>query len=141
MIVYSYDQNTLKLTGVCDAFESPLEPGVYHIPADATQIAPPEFDYETQDCRFIDGEWVVSVAVVETPDKPTKEDLVEAECKEARALRDAELARADIMLNRVQDGETGIGTQKAWRAYRVCLRNWPSTKAFPEVFPVAPDAI
>jgi hypothetical protein len=58
----------------------------------------------------------------------------------ARELRDAELTRADIMLNRVQDGETGIGTQKAWRAYRVSLRDWPSTESFPLDAPVAPDA-
>ena len=57
----------------------------------------------------------------------------------ARDYRDAELARADIMLNRVQDGETGIGTQKAWRAYRVLLRDWPSTESFPADAPVAPD--
>lgn len=59
---------------------------------------------------------------------------------EARIYRDSELARADIMLNRVQDGETGLGTQKAWRAYRVALRNWPDTDSFPVEAPVAPDA-
>lgn len=57
----------------------------------------------------------------------------------ARELRNSELSRADIMLNRVQDGETGIGTQKAWRAYRVELRNWPDTESFPLDAPVAPD--
>jgi len=139
MIVYGYDQNTLKFTGITDAFESPLEPGVYHIPACSTQEAPPEFHYKTQDCRFIGGKWVVSL-MLETPDQPTEEDLVEAACKEARTLRDGELTRADIMLNRVQDGETGIGTQKAWRAYRVALRVWPDTDSFPEVMPLAPDA-
>lgn len=54
--------------------------------------------------------------------------------------RNSELTRADIMLNRVQDGETGIGTQKAWRAYRVSLRDWPATESFPLDAPVAPDA-
>jgi hypothetical protein len=58
----------------------------------------------------------------------------------ARKFRDDELSRADVMLNRVQDGETNIGTQKAWRAYRVSLRDWPSTESFPLVAPVAPDA-
>lgn len=58
----------------------------------------------------------------------------------ARLWRDAELSRADVILNRVQDGETGLGTQKAWRAYRVELRNWPETDNFPEVVPLAPDA-
>lgn len=57
---------------------------------------------------------------------------------EAREFRDGELSRADIMLNRVQDGEKGIGTQKAWREYRIALRQWPDTEDFPATPPVAP---
>lgn len=59
---------------------------------------------------------------------------------EARLWRNNELTRADVVLNRIQDGETGLGTQKAWRAYRVELRNWPETELFPMEKPVAPDA-
>lgn len=59
--------------------------------------------------------------------------------KEARDWRDGELARADIQLLKVEDGMTGLGTQKAWRAYRMALREWPSTDAFPDTRPVAPD--
>lgn len=59
---------------------------------------------------------------------------------DARAWRNAELNRADVILNRIQDGETGLGTQKVWRAYRVALRNWPDTESFPNEAPVAPDA-
>lgn len=58
----------------------------------------------------------------------------------ARLWRDRELFRADVMLNRLQDGETGLGTQKAWRAYRIELRNWPESDSFPDQTPVAPDA-
>jgi hypothetical protein len=113
---------------------------VYHFPACSTQVVPPEFDPTSQDCRFIGDKWVVS-AVLETPDKPTEGDLAEAANKEARTIKNSELNRANIMLNRVQDGETSIGTQKAWRAYRVSLRSWPDTADFPEVMPLAPDAI
>ena len=81
--------------------------------------------------------WVECGGVVE-PEVSVAEAKASADTK-ARELRDAELARADIMLNRVQDGETGIGTQKAWRAYRVSLRDWPSTESFPLDAPVAPD--
>ena len=70
----------------------------------------------------------------------TEAEILADVSAEARLQRDAELSRADIMLNRVQDGETGLGTQKAWRAYRVLLRDWPSTEGFPEAVPVAPDA-
>lgn len=58
---------------------------------------------------------------------------------EARLWRNNELMRADVMLNRIQDGETSLGTQKAWRAYRVELRNWPETELFPTEKPVAPE--
>lgn len=57
-----------------------------------------------------------------------------------RGWRNAELARADIQLLKVQDGMTGLGTQKAWREYRIALREWPSTDLFPNERPVAPDA-
>ena len=59
--------------------------------------------------------------------------------RQARAWRDAELARADIELNKVQDG-VGKGTVAEWRTYRINLRNWPATTEFPNVKPVAPDA-
>lgn len=57
-----------------------------------------------------------------------------------RAWRDTELARADIELNKAQDGD-GVGTVKAWRDYRKALRAWPDTVGFPsaESRPVAPD--
>lgn len=59
-----------------------------------------------------------------------------------RAWRDSELARADIELNKAQDGD-GVGTVKAWREYRKALRAWPSAETFPatEDRPVSPDSI
>lgn len=59
-----------------------------------------------------------------------------------RAWRDAELRRADIILNKVQDGMTGFGSVGPWRSYRVELRNWPENPEFPKIEnrPVAPDA-
>lgn len=75
-----------------------------------------------------------------TPEPADEVAVVNPVTTAARLQRDLELSRADIMLNRVQDGETGLGTQKAWRAYRMALRNWPDTEDFPEVMPVAPDA-
>lgn len=59
-----------------------------------------------------------------------------------RHWRDEELVRTDTQLMKVQDGVTGIGTQKAWRTYRNDLRDWPSNSNFPDknLRPVAPDA-
>lgn len=58
-----------------------------------------------------------------------------------RVWRDVELSRADIILNKIQDGMTGYGTVGQWRAYRVELRNWPANDNFPnnELRPAAPS--
>ena len=51
--------------------------------------------------------------------------------QEERAWRDAELARADIELNKVQDGR-GTGLVSDWRDYRNVLRDWPEHESFPD---------
>lgn len=58
-----------------------------------------------------------------------------------KSWRDLELSRADIELNKVQDG-VGIGTVAQWRSYRTALRDWPKHDRFPQedFRPVAPDA-
>lgn len=58
-----------------------------------------------------------------------------------RVWRDGELDRADIELNKVQDG-MGTGTVSVWREYRCLLRNWPENEFFPDSTkrPAAPDA-
>ncbi len=58
-----------------------------------------------------------------------------------RHWRDNELNRADIQLNKVQDG-MGTGTVSAWREYRCSLRDSPESPDFPDSTkrPVAPDA-
>ena len=51
--------------------------------------------------------------------------------QEERQWRDAELARADIELNKVQDGR-GTGIDSDWRNYRNALRDWPEHDGFPD---------
>lgn len=67
---------------------------------------------------------------------PTPEQIASIE----RAWRNGELDRADIELNRVQDG-MGHGTVGEWREYRCALRDWPEHVSFPDAAgrPVAPD--
>lgn len=67
---------------------------------------------------------------------PTPEQIASIE----RAWRNGELDRADIELNKVQDG-MGTGTVSAWREYRCALRNWPEHESFHDSSkrPVAPD--
>ena len=51
--------------------------------------------------------------------------------QEERTWRDAELAKADIELNKVQDGR-GTGLVSDWRDYRNALRDWPEHESFPD---------
>lgn len=54
--------------------------------------------------------------------------------RDARAWRNAELARTDI-ISQTPD----YPNRDDWLAYRTTLRNWPSTAAFPETKPTSPD--
>lgn len=100
--------------------------------SDGAQIPADEFNTDYSN-------YLAWVAQGNTPEPMDDPDLELAVLK-ARTWRNAELSRADVILNRIQDGETGLGTQKVWRAYRVALRNWPDTESFPNEAPVAPDA-
>lgn len=120
------------LTGETDAIESPLEPGIFHVPhncVDTTDVPPsvkfPSYAYWEDGWKL--GEYAVQ------DDTPTPEAL-------ERAWRDAELKRADVELLKVQDGMPNLGNVSDWRKYRVALRNWPNDSKFPdsEYRPVAP---
>ena len=41
------------------ANKSPLEEGVWHIPAGATEVEPPSFNSETHTCSFNGTDWIV----------------------------------------------------------------------------------
>jgi len=61
-----------------------------------------------------------------------------------RVWRDAELARADVELFKVQDSDPkAVGSVADWRQYRKELRAWPEHEGFPSKAnrPKAPDAV
>jgi hypothetical protein len=87
MIVYQAHPVSGDYVGevVCD--ESPLEPGVYLVPAHCSPIKPPEFNPETHVCKFVgkieEGSWQVFL-IEESINRseplnfqPTKEELAE----------------------------------------------------------------
>ena len=76
MKTYNYiaDTGIFYSEGVAD--ESPLEPGVFLIPAHATTVAPPEVT-EPEVAVFKDGEW--SVEVLPPPPEPEPEPQPEPE--------------------------------------------------------------
>ena len=40
--------------------ESPLEPGVWHMPPDVCEVEPPSFDDATQRCKYDGSKWTVT---------------------------------------------------------------------------------
>ena len=40
--------------------ESPLEPGVWHMPSDVCEVEPPSFDDATQRCKYDGSKWTVT---------------------------------------------------------------------------------
>lgn len=126
MLIYHYDRSNGVFLGADEADESPLEEGVFLIPANATDIAPPKTDFNNI-AVFNGEEWIL--APIED-----RRNVFE------RAWRDKELQRADIELNKVQDGMAGLPVS-SWRKYRIVLRTWPEHEKFPDAQyrPVAPD--
>jgi hypothetical protein len=78
--IYNYDKDTFKYIGSSLADESPLEPGIFLIPAHATLDAPPA-NIEGKELYFENQQWVykdVIVAAAEPepePVVPTYADL------------------------------------------------------------------
>lgn len=65
----------------------------------------------------------------------TLEQLSEIE----RIWRNEELTRADVEINKIEDGVSSESIT-AWRSYRISLRDWPASEYFPDSSkrPVAP---
>ena len=73
MKVYNYSAFSGEFTGVNTADESPLEPGVFLIPANATTVSPPD-PQEGKTINFQNGGWVlVDIPITETETEPEPE--------------------------------------------------------------------
>ena len=81
MKIHNYHPDTKLYTNTVEADESPLEPGVFLIPANATDIAPPKLA-AGQSARFIDVDW----EVIDEPTipEPTPEQVQAAKNSVAR---------------------------------------------------------
>lgn len=58
MEIYNYSRETFEFLGISTADESPREPGVFHIPAFATNIKPPSVS-ENQAAVFNKENWII----------------------------------------------------------------------------------
>lgn len=105
MRIFNYDQETGEFLGESVADESPLEPGVYLLPACSTDIAPP-LQSANQRAIFQAGAWlVVDIPQPPAPPVPTAAEiaasrkaeilgqLAQIDAKSIRPLREGDSAR------------------------------------------------
>lgn len=126
MIAYSYDRDTGAYTGEVNAWESPLEPGEYLLPAFATFTAPPgpqEGHYRS----WNGTSWeYTEIPLPPAPEPPTIEDQQVT----IRNDRNGRLALSDW--TQLPDVPLSSEVKAAWATYRQALRDVPQQAGFPQ---------
>lgn len=115
MNIYHYDRATGFFLGVDSALPSPLEPGVFLIPACATDVAPPAAS-EGKVARFNDGQWELApIPVIEpAPEEEQPAERINPEPPTMSELRkEAYENEADPLFFKAQRGEA---TMEEWEA-------------------------
>lgn len=123
--VYCFHPHTKEFAGTDTAYESPLEPGVYHLPANSTDIEPPEFK-DKQIRVFKDGGWSYEQDPKHLPEEPMTEDAL---AKKARHERTFKLYTCDW--TQLADAQLGQAQKNRWNKYRQDLRDISKQKDFP----------
>lgn len=151
-IIYHYHPQTSIFLGTTEADESPLEPGVFLLPAHATEAQPPvagdrEAAVFGEDGWTLQPDWRGTVyytadgarheitALGETPPAdaldaqpaPTEDQLAVA----ARVKRDGLLRSVVDAINAVRWATMSAAEQAAWTAYRRALLDVPDQAGFP----------
>lgn len=90
MNIYHYTPGTNVFHSIGVADESPLEPGVYLVPANATTVAPPELG-ESEIAVFNNGAWQIEIL---PPPPPEPEPGPEPELPDPVVLTPAEKLEA-----------------------------------------------
>jgi len=79
-VVYQTDQDGF-FVAVAEADESPIEPGVFLIPAGCVEMPPPE-PYAGMAARWVDGQWVLETILVAPTAPPEPESVIEPQTPE-----------------------------------------------------------
>lgn len=157
MKIHNYSKTTGEYLNTAPADESPLEPGVFIVPAFSTDIAPPEARPLFK-AIFADGKWSVVAdhrgevwfdaqrqkheisnlgVIPDTTWTPTLPDPTSMELSAAaRSRRDSLLAACDW----TQARDVHDAVAAAWQPYRQALRDLTKQAGFPTSisWPVAP---
>lgn len=151
MHCYNYDRETGEYLGQSTVRESPREPGVYLLPAHATETAPPAAEPGHAVC-WREGAWVqvpdfrgqvrwdaAGQRVEITGLGPLPEGLTDVEPAppppDYKALAQAALDRSDVTV--VRCVSAGLAVPAEWQAYRVALRAIVNSGVGP--LPARPD--
>lgn len=135
---YSFHPTTGVFLGVDFAQESPLEPGVFLLPAGATFVKPPQVP-EGKQAVWGGESWSVQdipLAPEPQPEPEPKPDPLTWDS--IRAQRNFFLAQSDW--TQLADAPLTQEQKNAWAAYRQALRDVPSSFSTPEevVWPATP---
>ena len=118
MIAYTYNPITMEFVGESSVDESPLEPGVWLMPAYSTEVSPPEFNEATHICYFDKDSSIWKLQDIETEPEVRKvseedilglkEQLKEAIAERSRVLQKLGLTEDEIevLLVRLPDEQT-----------------------------------
>lgn len=133
---YSFHPETGIFTGVDFAQESPLEPGVFLLPAGSTFVEPPKAD-QGKEVVWNGESWLLR----DVPLPPAPEPAPEPEpltWDMVRAKRNQLLSQSDW--TQLADAPLTQDQKNAWIVYRQALRDVPFNFNLPEkvVWPTAP---
>jgi hypothetical protein len=133
MIAHNYHPESGRYIGSIEAEESPLEKGVFLLPAFATFKTPPD-SVEGKECFWNGNKWELRTIPSPEPEpepKPITWDQV-------REIRNGKLSSSDW--TQLPDIPFAIEELEAWRTYRQQLRDIPMGEGNPEdvIWPTAP---
>jgi hypothetical protein len=124
--IANYQPATGLLISVTDADQSPLEPGVFLVPAAATADLPPAFDAATHRAILTDGDWrIEAIPAPPAPAAPAIEDIRATLLADLRTRRALAMNVLDgLQVDALTDGDTA--TAAAIRAAKQACRNLPA---------------
>lgn len=139
------------------AQESPLDPGIWLIPAGAIEVDPPEEVLSGKRYWYADGAW--QVEDIPAPPGPTPEQILSAQSAKLSSLKAEAEAQKTALTNRIgvlndsielematpeEEAELPVRTTqiKAWKTYAVLLGRVTTQAGWPPevVWPAQPAA-
>lgn len=135
---YSFHSETGVFIGVEFAQESPLEPGIFLLPAGATFVEPPQVSEGKQAVWGGESWSVQDIPVSPAPEPEPTPEPEPLTWDTTRTHRNQLLAQSDW--TQLADAPLTHEQKNAWTVYRQALRDVPSSFSTPEevVWPAIP---